>query len=540
MMGTAKLQHSQHHLVHHYNLKTLIQQINNTNKNYNSILEKFNDSNISKYNISDSVLISDSSYKINTIYNYKIIINHIKSLINEKLEIIYNYNISMNKDNVRVKRGLINGLGHIIKTISGNLDAYDQEKYDKIIEQIKRNQFNIKEQSDSQYSFSSALIDEYNDTIHKLNYNNDEIKRKLSVLNNNLSDYQELSNLLNIFNQMNILYNVILNTVREIENSLTFCKLGLLHPSIISTKELYNELIKISKYYNNQLPLEINYENILELEQLLNVRCKLNINEEIIYYIGIPLVSQDIFKLYNLYAIPTYVNSKTFTIYPNIKYILKSNDKTIGLVELCQRTTFGYLCSVNSIAHQHITCEEEILTTGKTSTCTYTPIELKENHIQWIQEVSQYLAILPKTETIKIQKENEVQYKNLKGIFLIKSGEDKVYFKNKELVHQTEMHGQPQLISDIVPLIDTKQNSNFTVDLQYFNLQKLPPRMIYHKLEHNDFAIKLSLWTLLIIILILAPLTYVTVRYYKKRSTKPPPENQNSSPPSSGSPSALF
>lgn len=40
----------------------------------------------------------------------------------------------------RNKRGLINGLGSIVKAISGNLDSEDAVKYDKLFEKINKNQ----------------------------------------------------------------------------------------------------------------------------------------------------------------------------------------------------------------------------------------------------------------------------------------------------------------------------------------------------------------------------------------------------------------
>ena len=48
----------------------------------------------------------------------------------------------------RIKRGLINGLGSIIKSISGNLDQNDAEKYDNLIDQLKNNQKILQNQNE--------------------------------------------------------------------------------------------------------------------------------------------------------------------------------------------------------------------------------------------------------------------------------------------------------------------------------------------------------------------------------------------------------
>ena len=44
---------------------------------------------------------------------------------------------------MRTKRGLINGLGSIFKSISGNLDYADGERYDKLIQELQNNQINL-------------------------------------------------------------------------------------------------------------------------------------------------------------------------------------------------------------------------------------------------------------------------------------------------------------------------------------------------------------------------------------------------------------
>lgn len=45
-----------------------------------------------------------------------------------------------------------------------------------------------------------------------------------------------------IYNQLAQLFTMILNVLQDIENSLTFCKLHVLHPSIIKVNDLHDEL----------------------------------------------------------------------------------------------------------------------------------------------------------------------------------------------------------------------------------------------------------------------------------------------------------
>jgi hypothetical protein len=48
-----------------------------------------------------------------------------------------------------------------------------------------------------------------------------------------------------------------------------------MHPSIITTRELFIELKKLASHYKNQLPLEVQYKNILDFENLMEVEFNL-------------------------------------------------------------------------------------------------------------------------------------------------------------------------------------------------------------------------------------------------------------------------
>lgn len=179
--------------------------------------------NVSKHND----YITDNSHKVRDVINYFKIVNHTKILINEKLEII------LLENKLRSKRGIANGLGSVVKILTGNFDAYDGEKYDKLLQQIKDKQNDIVSQVNDQYSVSINIIREFNKTVNIINENMNELSDKLLLVNEKINDSIEIEKIRDLLNQLNILYNIILSLIQDIENSLTFCKLGVLHPSII-------------------------------------------------------------------------------------------------------------------------------------------------------------------------------------------------------------------------------------------------------------------------------------------------------------------
>lgn len=97
----------------------------------------------------------------------------------------YQLNMAEQKLNIifpktRVRRGLINGLGTVIKGISGNLDANDAVHYDQILDDLKNNQQEIVTKLNTEISITTEIIKNFNNTVSFLKQNQEEIKSALS------------------------------------------------------------------------------------------------------------------------------------------------------------------------------------------------------------------------------------------------------------------------------------------------------------------------------------------------------------------------
>lgn len=68
----------------------------------------------------------------------------------------------------RSKRGLIDGLGTIIKTITGNMENIDAQEINKLISTIQLNQHDIKT-LDSQHTLNQNMIDRFDNITNYIN-----------------------------------------------------------------------------------------------------------------------------------------------------------------------------------------------------------------------------------------------------------------------------------------------------------------------------------------------------------------------------------
>lgn len=304
-------------------------------------------------------------------------------------------------------------------------------------------------------------------------------------------------------------FYIILDIFQYIENSVTFCKLKTLHPSIIKSHDLISELKKISRHFENQLPFKLNGNNILEIESIMKVNCK--DSSKIVYLLTFPLNYEIDFELFYLLPIPTYYESEFVTIIPENKYFLKSKDKIKPLKDICIGSK-AYQCPSQLISHHKSTCEEKILLEGNSKFCEVTKLKITENHLDMVREINQYLAVFPNKERVEIKCQTEKQTKVLKGIFLIKQNNCDLFYKNEEVIYQEISVGQPNIISDVLLKPKIEEISNFSIELKTLKLKELNlnPTVPLQK-SHNNILLP-SIWTSILYFGLLVSLCYIIIK----------------------------
>lgn len=95
----------------------------------------------------------------------------------------------------RNKICLINGLGNIIRSITGNLDSQDGERYDQMFDKIKENQKIIQKQNLDNIELNKGMIEKFNKQVEDLSHSEIVLQGKIiqisSLLNKQLT-YESL------------------------------------------------------------------------------------------------------------------------------------------------------------------------------------------------------------------------------------------------------------------------------------------------------------------------------------------------------------
>lgn len=404
------------------------------------------------------------------------------------------------------------------------MDASDNERISKILDHLKMNQLNLQDQLKNQYSINYETIRQFNETIKNIEHNENELKSRIQQLNIILNENIQHTHILyakDIFNQLVILYNTLLNVLSDIDNSLVFCKLGIMHPSIITPNDLFLELQRISFHYNNQLPFEIKIENILDYESIMEVHCQVDTNK-INYFLSIPINYEINFEIFYLLPIPTRHSSNFLTIIPNTKYLLKSDQNVIyALHDICTKNKL-YQCNSKLLANFQSSCENEVVTKGNTSCCQYTRLAIQDSHIERIPEIDQYLGVFPNPETLKIKCKEEEESRILSGIILLKNSPCQVSFKGNPLPFSDETYGKPIIVGNVKFEIEKLKTSNFTIQLRTLKLDGIPSYSTVPVHQYGSEYHKPSIWTIFLYFAIITTTVYLVVRWKKKKGLPKP------------------
>lgn len=292
----------------------------------------------------------------------------------------------------RIKRSWFGGIGTVFKHIFGVLDENDAYKYDNAINTVQNNNQKLASLIKENILVTTSTISMYNDTIHKLKLNEDSLTeaidkltikfKNLTIITNNLVTSLEINSILNSL-ETSILS--VSFQLEDIINAILFSNSNILHPSIITPYQLYQELASNYRHIPNNLELALSLD-IKSIHSILNVSTLIcyYLNNKIVFVLKIPLVTSQEFYLYHNIPLPVphYVErpDSFSVILPEKKYTAITKDKThyanLDSLEGCKNANvFEYICKIMNIypLSAHPSCESEILS----KVLTTTPLQCK-------------------------------------------------------------------------------------------------------------------------------------------------------------------
>lgn len=328
----------------------------------------------------------------------------------------------------RIKRGLINPLGSLVKIITGNLDHEDALRYDKLISQIKTNEFKTEKQLTIISKMLDSIIND-TETLHNNTLIIDERLKRVERLVKNIATKENNSiyatYILNMFHLFMTNFNSIFSTISEIETALALSKVSVLHQSIINSEELLSILEIVSKYGNLVYPVSI--KNLINIERTMVVKAYVK-QTQITFVMEVPLTDGHVYNYFKIYSLPIFnpIKNQTTVIIPKYPYLLAKGLKYLPVDRPCEEVAVEqFLCKEDDIVpYPEPTCVEQLMKFDANLTlCKVHSAEIEDVKIQRIGPMS-WIAYTQTSHIMTEKCHEDIIKKQVQGTYIITTDEN--------------------------------------------------------------------------------------------------------------------
>lgn len=316
----------------------------------------------------------------------------------------------------RVKRGLIDGLGSVIKSISGNLDYTDAQKYDNAIAVLRRNENNLAIEVNHQMTLSKQWVSHSTNITDRIVENQASIEKVISsILESDAKHEADMTKYAHLAQLLLILEDNIDNLYSEfsrLENLLAFIKAKTIHHSLVSYGTFKDMLHRLEILYDKTKILDVSFRDYFDIIKM-GYYYKGN---DIILVIRFPIVHPTNYVLYKLSLAP---NSDRRILIPTYPYVAIHEGGLVYMETECPKYHYGHLCEDN-ISHHHgkqSTCIQHLILKQRIdASCRFTPVTLSLEAMEQLDD-QHYVLSFPNLTKARLTC-SEDQYKMLKGSYL--------------------------------------------------------------------------------------------------------------------------
>lgn len=455
--------------------------------------------------------------------------------IEHKLNIIYN-KLTFLVPHGRNKRGLINGLGSLVKTITGNLDYEDAVRMEKQISNLNSKIHNVQEKS---VILAQKTLSEFGNQLNKINENQNKLSSLLKNITMHSNSVFRQFNFLEIHIQIDFSLQIILDKLMILEDAMTFAQIGTMHPSIINAHNLISEMIDMKRKFDFIPVATISVENIHKIEKSIEVKAY-STEHTLNFILYIPSVEPIPYDLIHIYSIP---DQRNLTIIPKSKYLVLGKGEYAYIDEACRVITESiHLC--NQLEMRPLQDTGDCITAliqhrADPTSCTYAKMNLKAGKLQNITPNS-WLLIINSQQVLKSTCGDQVGYHTLTKTQLIAiSYECRIQVLNRTL----QTHSTTLPIHDVIPLPTQRtlptDEIRFELQLEDTSLDNIQgiinkAESIQDETEYEDwtFVATTPSWTTIILYIIgAAILTWKMYRFFSRRKLEKQMESSSTAAP---------
>lgn len=357
------------------------------------------------------------------------------------------------------------------------MDEDDAIKYSNAIQTLKENNNKLLDLIKENILLSKSAILNLNESIIEINKNENKLNTMIESLSSYANNITIVTNSLlfksAIQEVFGVLHSCMLSVsykMEDIVNSILFAKSNTLHPSVITPKDLYFDLVNNVKHLPKyvEFPVNLELENIFTLISLTEIVSYI-LDDKLVFTLRIPLVYISKFDLYKNIPVPVPHNVTFYKSYaliiPTTPYVALNQDKSkyVTLNDLNNCKIIGkenYICKqVDEFSVQNYpTCETEVMTKVLMSLPKQCKTNFLYGHIDVWQSLENNRWIFTHSEPSKLSVEcgNEILEYTILGTGILTLRPNCTgYCKNVKLISKTypvykfsHIHSDFNLVND--------------------------------------------------------------------------------------------
>lgn len=342
-------------------------------------------------------------------------------------------------------------VGTVFKHLFGSMDENDAVKYNEAISSIQDDQKKLALYMKDNILVTNSLLKSYKNLAHKISANQAAIEDSINSINRILINITTESNKIEFRSKFNELVNILESNIlsisfklEDIVNSVMFSKVNIIHPAVISPKQLFAELVENYRFLPSSriLPTSLTLDNINVVLNISDVS-SYYIDHKIVFVIRIPLVTPDEYNLYRCIPFPIPYdknNPNSFTtIIPSVKFVGITKDEQyyskMDSLHKCKTIYNNYICDVSNSysTSDNSICEVNLLTKISTAIPTSCQSRIFHGKIEIIKNLSnnKWLYVGSEKSKINIECNKSDTSEPISGTSIITLPSDcKAYIKN--------------------------------------------------------------------------------------------------------------
>ncbi|XP_060802778.1 uncharacterized protein LOC106142071 isoform X1 [Amyelois transitella] len=389
-LGEAKIISHHHSFIQNVNLDLLQDKINSVN---------------------DQLLTSSPDLHNKTNLLFQPHIDYLKNKLKNVSEQLKSFETG------RVKRGLIDGLGSVVKSITGNLDYTDALHYNHAIKALEEDEHRLATEFNQHVSLTKDLTSQYSKIINDIVKNQNKMADLINRINESdasrdydLIKYAHLAQMLIILSD-NV--DSISQELTRLQNILAFIRTSTMHHSAISLDEIRNILHKLTAIYGRDRIIDLDIREYYELVRLGSYY----VGNNIVIVYKFPIFQLPIYDLYKLSIIPNRFHEVLIPPSPFLA-IFQKDFKNIEAE--CPKSSKWFICEEKRSLQNRPSqsCIPELITTQKKNpTCQ--PIAITLDQIAYEELDDRYYTInFPSPTKIHLSCGQDL-YKEVNGSYLL-------------------------------------------------------------------------------------------------------------------------